>query len=293
VGIPGISVILPTCNRPAYLREAVASVSAQDLRPAELLIVDDGGGVSGAWWEAPFPVRVLSTPGVGPGAARNTGLRAAQEEWVAFLDDDDLWHPRKLAWQAEALGAHPEVAALGTESTEVLSDRMRTPRGVRMVTRAALVRANRLVMSSVLARRECVVECGGFDESLSLAQDWDLWLRVHARWKLAVLPAPLTLHRRHPGQRSARAAEMRGAEGEVVARALAAAAPGSWLHGVARRRLAWARCREGRALLRAGKPEQAREVLRASLALNPLNPVAWGTVIRSRVVRGAWGLEKP
>ena len=82
-------------------------------------------------------------------------------------------------------------------------------------------------MSSVLARRESLLACGGFEASLPLAQDWDLWLRLAPEWELAVLPAPLTLHRRHPAQRSAQAVQMRCGEGEVLARAWGALPPGN------------------------------------------------------------------
>jgi hypothetical protein len=109
------------------------------------------------------------------------------------------------------------------------------------------LRANRIAMSSALLRRDCLANCGGFDESLPLAQDWDLWLRVCARSAVGVLQAPLTWLRVHGGQRSARAAEMRFWELQVLRRAVSGRL-GGWERGVARRRMAWARFRLERAL---------------------------------------------
>ena len=279
---PTISVIIPTRNRPEYLRAAVASVSAQSYLPMEVLVVEDGVGAAEALREV-AAVRVLSGRGAGPGAARNMGLQAARGELVAFLDDDDLWHPEKLAWQVEWMARRPGLGALGTGALRlrnpVVPGALRKPSRLRRISRAALVRANRLTTSSVLARRECLEACGGFDESLSLAQDWDLWLRLSPRWPVAVVPAPLAVHRLHAEQRSARQVEMRRHEAQVVARVLEAE-PGWWLRGVAQRRLAWAQCRWGRALLRANEPHRAAEALRESLSLYPLLLPAWSALAR-------------
>jgi len=153
------------------------------------------------------------------------------------------------------------------------------------VSRRALLRRNRLAMSSVLARRECLLEVGGFDEGLPLAQDWDLWLRVAGRWEMGVVQEELTLYRRHGGQRSDDRAEMRRWEGEVVRRALARDELGKWSHGVGRRRLAWAHARLGRLLLRRREIQAARAELRESMELFPFNPVVWSTLARCTFAR--------
>lgn len=283
---PTVSVIIPTRNRPDFLRAALASVFAQTAPAMEVLVVEDGRGAAEVLrgLSPPVPCHLLPGRKAGPGAARNVGLTAARGELVAFLDDDDLWHPEKLAWQGEWMARRPDLAALGTAARQgraaVSPATVRRPGRVREISRAALVRANRLSTSSVVARRACLEACGGFDESLLLAQDWDLWLRLSRRWPLALLPAPLIVYRLHEGQRSAQQAEMRGYEAEVVARVLEGEEADWWVRGVAQRRLAWARCRLGRALLRAHEPRRAEQALRESLALYPLHLPAWSALAR-------------
>ena len=284
---PSVSVVLPTCHRAQYLRAAVASVCAQTLSPSELLVVEDGTGAEEALRPlcavARLPIRLLPGPRAGPAAARNVGLEAASGDLIAFLDDDDLWHPEKLAWQVEWMQRRPDLGALGTGvlRTDGLPARPRLsskPRRLHPVGRAALVRANRLTTSSVMARRECLAQCGGFDEALLLAQDWEMWLRIARQWSVAVLPATLTIYRLHYYQRSTCGNDMRRWEAQVISRVLEGEEEA--LHGLARRRLAWAHCRLGRGLLREQEPRQAAQALWQSLALFPLNPLAWTALAR-------------
>lgn len=298
--LPTISVILPTRDRPAYLRAAVESVLAQTLRPAELLVVDDGSReCAAAVLDAlpqigTLPVRRLRGPRRGPAAARNAGLREAVGELVAFLDDDDVWLPEKLEWQARWFAARPSLGLVGTDCVRTHDPageefgRGREPRRLRRVSHGALLRGNRLAMSSVMARMECFSGCGCFEESLSLAQDWDMWLKIGACWRIGIVPAPLTLYRLHGGQRSADRAAMRFWEVEVLRRALARGGLGGrWLEGVARRRLAWAHCRLGRVLARDGERELAMQQLKQAMCAFRYHPVVWAALTRCTLSGGA------
>jgi len=298
VSQPSVSVVIPTCNRPHFLQAALASVFAQERLPQEVIVVDDGAASSllpaAGELRCPgdsqpggcVPLRVIAGPKRGPGAARNAGIAAARGDLIAFLDDDDLWHPQKVARQVcwfesrlrlGLLGAGVVRAAEAAGLEGILAGKCARPR---TVGRAALVKANRFVTSSVIVRRECVEECGGFDESLELAQDWDMWLRIAERWKAATLPGRLTWYRLHGGQRSASSLEMRSWEAEVVRRAREREGARGRLRGVARRRLAWAHCRLGRALLREGRTAGAAQALRASVQLHPLALLAWAGLAR-------------
>ena len=306
IRFPSVSVVLPTRGRPTLLREAVRSVLGQTLPPTEIVVVDDGGEgeakrvLSPIRQAAGIPVGVVEGPGRGPGAARNAGMAEATGELIAFLDDDDLWLPQKLEWQVEWFLRRPSVGVVGTLWTEaegiegVEGAAGRRPPRLRRVSRWALMKANRLATSGVVVRRECVERCGRFDESLALAQDWELWLRIARNWGVGIVPARLVVYRRHEGQRSADRARMRRWEGEVVRRALEGGGLGGWwLEGVGRRRLAWAHGRLGRLLAREGEIEGAITELRESMSIFPYNPLVWTSLVRCALARRGWAGAKP
>lgn len=294
---PSISVVLPSRNRPAMLREALAGVLGQTAPPSEVLIIEDGAGdAHGAVAEAArahMCARVLEGPHRGPGAARNLGLAAAAGDLVAFLDDDDVWLPEKLARQRAWFTARPGLGLLGTLCAPLGRPRAGRAKGYRArapsrVSLPSLIRANRFVTSTVLARRELLDECGGFDESLTLAQDWDLWLRVAMHCEAAILPERLAVYRRHQGQRSGDQTAMRRCETEVLRRVNLRLRGGRRrLREVARRRLAWAHCRLGRALARAGEPGRAMQEFRRSAELFPSHPLPRLALARCALTGGA------
>jgi GT2 family glycosyltransferase len=105
--IPTVSVVVPSFNRAALLVPTVESLLAQSRAPLEIIIVDDGSTdeTPAVCARFPAPVRAIRQPNGGLPAARNTGIRAARGEWIAFCDSDDLWHPAKLEVQLAALEA--------------------------------------------------------------------------------------------------------------------------------------------------------------------------------------------
>jgi hypothetical protein len=288
------------------LAQAVQSVLSQSVPPVELLVVDDGSAGRDAADAlaglAPRPgirLRVLAGPRRGPAAARNIGLGEAVGELVAFLDDDDLWLPWKLAWQLAWFTGRERLGALGAlwwehSATEPVRFAGERPRRLRRVSLGSLLRGNRLATSGVVARREALAHIGGFDQSLSLAQDWDMWLRLAETWEIAVVPAQLVVYRRHRAQRSAHKERMRRFEADVLRRALARGALRSrLLEGVARRRLAWAHGRMGRLLAGEGKFETAIAELKESMDLFACNPVVWMSLLRCLVARRALARAEP
>jgi glycosyltransferase involved in cell wall biosynthesis len=108
---PTVSVVVPTYNRADRLKDTVASILAQTVQPAEVLIVDDGSrdDTARVCRDFPSPVRYLYRENGGSGAARNTGMLAAKGEYLAFLDADDVWEPTKLEVQLALHAAHPEI----------------------------------------------------------------------------------------------------------------------------------------------------------------------------------------
>lgn len=198
---PLISVIIPTYNRAAFLREAVASVWAQTETDFELLIVDDGSTdatpqICAAWGAR---VRYLRQPRRGVSASRNHGRREAAGRFLAFLDSDDLWAPEKLARQRAWLEQHPSVLLCHTDEIWIRNGRRINQKNIHRKAGGWIypLCLPRCVISpsAVCMRRELFEAVGEFDEELPLCEDYDLWLRVTARHEVGFLEAPLVIKR--------------------------------------------------------------------------------------------------
>lgn len=128
---PTVSVVVPTYNRADRLKDTVASILAQTVQPAEVLIVDDGSkdDTARVCHDFPSPVRYLYRENGGSAAARNTGMRAAKGKYIALLDADDVWEPTKLEVQLALHAVHPEIGWSATN--HFTTDRANEPlRGV-------------------------------------------------------------------------------------------------------------------------------------------------------------------
>lgn len=197
-----ISVILPTYNRAPFLERAMGSVLAQRRPCGELLVVDDGSTDNTAdlvarWAaSASVPVRYLHQENRGAAAARNTGIRAARGELLAFLDSDDWWLPNKLELQAAALADNPGTLIAHTREIwfrhgQRVNQKKKhdPPHGDIFLPSLAMCVVG---MSTVLARRQLFDRYGFFDESLPCCEDYELWLRVGAHEPFHLVPQPLT-----------------------------------------------------------------------------------------------------
>lgn len=210
--MPRISVIIPTYNAESHLAEALASVQAQTLQDFEVVLVDDGsrdGSVSVARrYAESMPIRIFTQANAGPAAARNRAVRAANGRYCAFLDADDLMHPERLAEQAALLDDDPDLGLVHTdlmtfdgrgtlhESRRAFSD----PRGGWILEELLL--DNFITTSTVMAPTERLMQAQLFDERRRISEDFDLWLRMAERWRIAYLERPLTRYRRRPGSAS-------------------------------------------------------------------------------------------
>lgn len=196
-----VSVVIPTRDRRSLVVEAVESVLAQRVPPGEVIVVDDGSsdGTAAALDRFGAAVRTVRQEPRGVSAARNHGARLARGEWLAFLDSDDLWKPDKLGAQ---LAYHEREPSVRISQTEEIWIR----RGVRVnpcrhhakpagdVFVASLSRC--LVSpSAVLIDRALFEEAGGFDESLPVCEDYDLWLRISLRVPIGLVREPLVIKR--------------------------------------------------------------------------------------------------
>jgi glycosyltransferase involved in cell wall biosynthesis len=213
-----VTVVIPTRNRIALLTRVLRSVQAQRGISFEIIVVDDHSIDETSEVIASLGddrIRVLRTerPG-GAAAARNLGMGEAAGRWIAFLDDDDLWAPDKLARQLEAMSGSGRLWAYSGAVFINPAGRIRggapPPSPDEVV--ALLPRYNPIpaAASNVIVATEVIAEIGGFDPSLTHMTDWDLWLRIAARWgPPACEPAPSVAYRLHGGNFSARSAGIR------------------------------------------------------------------------------------
>lgn len=207
---PAVSVIVPTYNRSGLLRETLATVGAQGFRDFELIVADDGSEDDTAATVAtsPVPARYLRLEHSGLAArTRNAGIAVAQGRYLAFLDDDDLWHPDKLALQMQALREHADAVLVcgnalrhrpGTaEDGSLLIEHCPREAAAGHGGLAELARGNYVICSTALADAAAVRAVGGFceDPRLGFAQDYDLWLRLATRGPVAYLDRPLLGYR--------------------------------------------------------------------------------------------------
>jgi glycosyltransferase involved in cell wall biosynthesis len=204
---PRVTVMMPVHNAQAYLREALDSVLAQSYPHWELVAVDDGSS-DDSWtllreYAARDPrLRVFRQPEQrGIVATRNRALENVDpaSHYLAILDADDVALPDRLAAQVAFLEAHPEHALVGghtliiDERSQALGMR-RYPLEYAEICRV-ITRYNPIAQSAVMLRRSHQLQVGGYDPSYPRCQDYDLWLRIAARYPVANLDRPVIRYR--------------------------------------------------------------------------------------------------
>jgi glycosyltransferase involved in cell wall biosynthesis len=211
-----VSVVVPVWNGERFLKKTVDSVLAQTYRPLELIVVDDGStdrspDIVESIAAHDDRVKLLRTENRGAAAARNLGISQSRGPFVAMLDDDDLWHPEKIARQVDVLRrSPPQVGLVYCWQVEIDEDDFvtsrpgpkRTPVGC--VT-AELAKGNFIECSSeALVRRTCIDAVGGYDTALfpEAANDWKLYLALSEICEFAVVPEYLVGYRQYSANMS-------------------------------------------------------------------------------------------
>jgi glycosyltransferase involved in cell wall biosynthesis len=247
---PVVSVIIPAYNAAHYIRETLDSVFAQTFASYEVIVVNDGSPDTVDLERALAPYRhsvvYIKQENRGPGGARNTGIRAAQGAYVAFLDSDDRWLPEYLAEQLRVLTQDPRLdliyadALLFGDSASAGRRFMENSPSRGSVTFDSLVRGeSHVITSCVVARRQALLDAGLFDEQYFHAEDFDLWLRVaHRGGRMTYQERVLAQHRKSDRslssettrmihsvtdilRKTARSLDLSAAERQLVARKIA------------------------------------------------------------------------
>ena len=196
---PLVSVVIPVYNGAQYLAEAIESVLAQDYRPVELIVVDDGSTDASGEIAQSYPqAHCIRQTNQGVSAARNAGIAAVRGEFIAFLDADDIWTADKLTAQVGYLLAHPEVGFAfarqrfffepGIEALPWFRQELLTQDHVGFVP------------STLVARKGVFERAGGFDTALGRGEDTQWLLRAgDCGIQMGIVQETLLLRRVHSG----------------------------------------------------------------------------------------------
>jgi glycosyltransferase involved in cell wall biosynthesis len=190
--MPAVSVILAVFNRESTVARAIRGVLAQTWAPLELIVVDDGStdGTRDVLHSFGSQITVIDQSHAGAYVARNRGVRHAQGELIAFIDSDDVWLPDRLALQMPLMN-RAEVGLVfgdvvhvrpGRERKRFTSFQVAPPRRGRVAAQFAW--CNFVPTSTVLVRRSCLDEAGGFAEDVALSCDYLMWFRIALRHEL-------------------------------------------------------------------------------------------------------------
>lgn len=196
--MPKVSVVICTFNRADLLPKAVGSVLSQSFSDFEIIIIDDASTdstreVVGALLVKDKRIRYfLNDNNLGIAKSRNKGVSLSNSEYVSMLDSDDYWiDDNKLLKQVRYLDDNSDVSLIGTAISLVNSYGLEIKKDVYHVDdksiRANMLRKNQFSQSSVLFRKNVFDNVGGYDVGLRVCEDYDLWLRMGADYKLANL----------------------------------------------------------------------------------------------------------
>ena len=217
-----VSVVIPAFERSEMTRRAVRSALGQTRPPAEVLVVDDCSSDDTGAVAAQAGARVIRhAVNRGEGGARNTGLRAAAQPWVALLDSDDEWLPHHLetVWPLHTGRVLVAATCAGVRADGTPQKPYGVPGPRPRVLRSPAAVAfpeNCVPPSAALLHRETALAAGGFDTALKRCADLDLWLRMLERGRGVVSPAITAVYHLHDGQVSADGTAMQAAHAEVL-----------------------------------------------------------------------------
>jgi glycosyltransferase involved in cell wall biosynthesis len=232
---PRFSVVIAAFNAERTIESAVSSVLSQTDPDHEVIVVDDGSSdrTRQVLQEIKDPrVRVAQQRNRGAASARNAGIGLARGDYVSFLDSDDLLLPHYLERAGEALERTPGVGLAYTDAypfdpvtgrvlqfTTMHYQRPPIPPPADSAGFLMELLDRNFIYNAVTVPRPVLEEVGGFDESVLLSEDWDLWLRIIIHgYRAALIPGQQALYRMHPGQKSNDAVAVFGAVAEIFRR---------------------------------------------------------------------------
>ena len=195
--IGNISVVIPTYNRRQTIGRSIDSVLNQTLFPSEIIVVDDGSTDGTCdYIQSNFPsIKLLHQPNKGVSAARNKGIRYADTNWISLLDSDDEWFPQKLEKQVMTLSQSPDIKFCHTEEIWIRNgvrvNQMKKHQKYGGHIFYKCLDMCRISPSSVLFHQSILDDVGYFDKDLKVCEDYDLWLRITAKFPVLYIDESL------------------------------------------------------------------------------------------------------
>ena len=191
--LDSISVIIPTFNRHDLIQRAVSSVLLQTVKPDEVLVIDNGSNdKTDLMLSSLFPsVKYFLETKKGVSAARNKGIKLAKSNWIAFLDSDDAWSPKKIEKQIEFANKNKNLRLIHTNETwyrngKLLNQLKKHKKSGGNIFKKSLDLCCVSPSSSII-KKDVFSDYGLFDENLEVCEDYDLWVRITAKEEIGYL----------------------------------------------------------------------------------------------------------
>ena len=194
-----VSVIIPTFNRFSLISRAIDSVLNQTIKPFEIIVVDDGSSDNTSTFikNNYKSVKLIKQNNLGVSKARNVGIKNSSGDWIALLDSDDEWKKNKLEVQIKSLSEYDYYSVCHTNEIWIRN-------GIRVNQKKRHQKYGgdifdkcldicRISPSSIIFKKNIINEVGWFDEGLSICEDYDLWLRITANFKILFIDKPLII----------------------------------------------------------------------------------------------------
>ena len=201
-----ISVIIPAYNSATYIDECIQSVLYQTYKAHQIIVVDDGSTdcTSNVISKFKNEIEYIYQPNSGPSCARNKGVALSTGDWIAFLDSDDVWMPDKLEKQVNYMRNRSSVKLVVTDMFEgqhVDCERISTFNNFEGIMEGhifeRLLKSSYIYTPTVLVEKNVLLEFGGFNVSMNMMEDLDLFLRIAHKYEIGVLDELLVFRRRH------------------------------------------------------------------------------------------------
>lgn len=192
---PIVSVIIPAFNAENYIGEAISSVLNQDFKDYEIIVINDGSTDQTVRIVSDFSdyrINLINQPNSGISKARNRGIEESKGQYIAFLDADDTWFPNKLSLLVSFLNNNQEYAMVYSRGELIDSNGQLIGffpyKGFEgNILKKLLLNASLIHSSSILIQKNILDSYKGFDSNINHYEDWDLWLRIAARYKIGFL----------------------------------------------------------------------------------------------------------